>query len=90
MGKTNWIEHTPKYREKVKGKRNEKVCKAEEGDIDKGNSYYRPCYRVRRDDNNLKESAREGRYKYQYYVLGFKRYGEQVCDKCWKLYDHKS
>ena len=79
-----------RIKKEKKGKRDEKVCTVERVDIGKGSSYCKPCYRARRDDPSIRETATERRLNYQSYRLGCKRCGEYVCDKCWKLYDHKA
>lgn len=66
------------------------MCTVERVDIGKASSYCRVCYRARRGDPNIKESAIKRRYNYTASRLGCKGCGEPVCEECWKSYDDKA
>ena len=87
---TTGIDHTPTSKKEKKRKRDQRVCIGERVDIGKGWSYCRPCYRARKDDDSLIENTIKRKKSCATSRLGYKGYGEQVCEKCWESYDHKN
>ena len=87
---TTGIDHTPTSKKEKKRKRNEKVCTVERVNISMCGVYCKPCYRARKNDDNINETTIVRKQNCRYTRLGCKGCGEQVCEKCWESYDDKN